>query len=206
MTQSPRQRHWEEVYSTKSETSVSWYQEDPRLSMELIKAFAPAESGRIIDVGGGASVLVDRLLRLSYERIVVLDVSEAALAKSRQRLRGQAERVEWITADITAIEDLGILDLWHDRAVFHFLTDPDDRRKYVDLARRTIPRGGHLILATFADDGPTRCSNLDVRRYNAQAMTAELGRGFTLVQQAREAHTTPSGSSQAFFYGVFQRR
>jgi SAM-dependent methyltransferase len=174
--------------------------------MELIKAFAPAESGRIIDVGGGASMLVDRLLRLSYERIAVLDISEAALARSRGRLGDQAERVEWIAADITAIEDVGVFDLWHDRAVFHFLTDPDDRRKYVDLARRTIPRGGHLILATFADDGPTRCSNLDVRRYNAQTITAELGRGFTLVKQARETHTTPSGSSQAFFYGAFQRR
>lgn len=206
MTQSPRQRHWEAVYSSKSETAVSWYQEDPRLSMELIRAVVPAESGRIIDVGGGASVLVDHLLRLSLARIAVLDVSEAALAKSRERLGGRAARVEWIVADITAIDDVGVFDLWHDRAVFHFLTEPDDRGKYVDLARRTIPRGGHLILATFANDGPTRCSNLDVRRYDAESMAAELGEGFTLVEQATETHVTPSGSSQAFFYGVFRRR
>jgi len=193
MIQSSRQRHWEAVYSSRSETEVSWYQEDPRLSLELIRAFAPAESGRIIDVGGGASVLVDRLLRLSFGRIAVLDVSEAALTTSRGRLGGQAERVEWIAADVTAIEDVGVFDLWHDRAVFHFLTEPDDRRKYVDLARRTIPSGGHLILATFADNGPTRCSGLDVRRYDADTMTAELGEGFTLVEQRRETHVTPSG-------------
>lgn len=174
--------------------------------MELIRAVVPAESGRIIDVGGGASVLVDHLLRLSLARIAVLDVSEAALAKSRERLGGRAARVEWIVADITAIDDVGVFDLWHDRAVFHFLTEPDDRGKYVDLARRTIPRGGHLILATFANDGPTRCSNLDVRRYDAESMAAELGEGFTLVEQATETHVTPSGSSQAFFYGVFRRR
>lgn len=173
--------------------------------MELIGAFAPAESGRIIDVGGGASVLVDRLLRRSFGRIAVLDISTSALATSRKRLGGQAERVDWIAADITAIDEVGIFDLWHDRAVFHFLTDAADRRKYVDLAQRTITRGGHLILATFADDGPTRCSNLDVRRYNADSMAAELGEGFTLVRQERETHTTPAGSSQAFFYGVFRR-
>jgi SAM-dependent methyltransferase len=173
--------------------------------MELIEAFAPAESGRIIDVGGGASVLVDRLLRRAWARIAVLDISEAALTKSRARLGDRSDRVEWIAADITAVEDLGGFDVWHDRAVFHFLTDPDDRRKYAELARRTLPIGGHLIVATFADDGPTRCSGLDVRRYNAETMSAELGEGFSLVEQARETHATPSGSAQAFVYGAFQR-
>ena len=160
----------------------------------------------MIDVGGGASLLVDRLLDLPFERIAVLDISEAALSKARSRLGERASRVEWIVADIIEAESLGIFDVWHDRAVFHFLTDAADRRRYVELARRTVPVGGHHIIATFAGDGPKRCSGLDVCRYNAETMGAELGGGFSLVREARESHTTPRGSSQAFFYGVFRRQ
>ena len=149
---SDRKTHWEEVYTTKTETGVSWYQDDPKLSLELIGAFAPTEGGRIIDVGGGASILVDRLLDLPFERIAVLDISEAALGKAKSRLGERASRVEWIAADVTEVRDVGSFDVWHDRAVFHFLTEAEDRRKYVDLARRTVPEGGHLIIATFADD------------------------------------------------------
>jgi SAM-dependent methyltransferase len=206
MLQAQRKEHWEAVYQTKGETDVSWFQDDPRLSLELIRAFAPAGGGRIIDVGGGASLLVDRLLGLPFERIAVLDISETALSKARSRLGERASRVNWIVDDITEAESLGIFDVWHDRAVFHFLTDAADRRKYVGLARRTVPVGGHLIIATFADDGPRRCSDLDVCRYNAGSMGTELGEGFSLVRDAREAHTTPWGSSQAFFYGVFRRQ
>lgn len=198
--------HWERVYQTRGEANVSWYQSDPRLSLELIRDFAPPEGGRIIDVGGGASPLVDRLLSVSFQRIAVLDVSETALGMARSRLGDLAAGVEWIAADITAVELLGIFDVWHDRAVFHFLSDPDDRGKYVDLARRTIAPGGGLIIATFADDGPKRCSDLDVCRYNARTLAAELGEGFSMVREARETHTTPWGSSQAFFYGVFRRQ
>jgi SAM-dependent methyltransferase len=197
--------HWDEVYSSKGVTGVSWYQGEPGLSLELIRAVAPPAGGRIIDVGGGASVLVDRLLDLPFERIAVLDVAETALGKARSRLGERAGRVEWIAADVTEIDDVGTFDVWHDRAVFHFLTDAADRKKYVDLARRTVPEGGHLIIASFADDGPKRCSDLDVCRYNAGSMAAELGPGFSLVREAREAHTTPSGSPQAFFYGSFRR-
>jgi SAM-dependent methyltransferase len=201
-----RKAHWESVYSTKGETGVSWYQSEPRLSLELIRAVAPSARGRIIDVGGGASVLVDRLLDLPFEKIAVLDISEAALSKAKSRLGERARRVEWIAADITEAEPLGTFDIWHDRAVFHFLTDAADRRKYVELARQTVPEGGHLIIASFADDGPKRCSDLDVCRYNAETMGAELGEGFSLIREAREMHTTPWGSSQAFFYGVFRRQ
>ena len=201
-----RKQHWEAVYQTKGETNVSWYQDDPRLSLELIGAFAPTEGGRIIDVGGGASVLVDRLLGCPFERVTVLDISETSLAKAKSRLGERAARVEWVVADITAVESLGTFDVWHDRAVFHFLTEAADRRKYVELARRTVPEGGHLIIASFADDGPKRCSDLDVCRYNAETMGAELGEGFSLVREARETHTTPWGSSQPFFYGVFRRQ
>jgi SAM-dependent methyltransferase len=206
MTTTDRKGHWEAVYSTKAETGVSWYQEEPRLSVELIRAVAPAEGGRIIDVGGGASVLVDRLLDLPFGEIAVLDISETALGKARARLGGRAERVRWVVADVTEAHELGTFDVWHDRAVFHFLTDPDDRRRYVELARGTVPEGGHLVLATFADDGPRHCSDLDVCRYNARSLPSELGEGFSLVRAAREIHRTPWGSSQPFFYGVFRRR
>jgi SAM-dependent methyltransferase len=201
-----RKWHWEGVYQTKGETNVSWYQEEPRLSLELIGMFAPAGGGRIIDVGGGASVLVDRLLERPFERLAVLDLSETALAKSRDRLGERAGQVEWFVADITALESVGTFDLWHDRAVFHFLTDAEHRKKYVELARRTVPEGGHLIIATFADDGPKQCSNLDVCRYSAASLGAELDGGFSLVREARETHATPWGASQSFFYGVFRRQ
>jgi SAM-dependent methyltransferase len=204
MLPTERKAHWEGVYSSKCETGVSWYQAEPRLSLELIRAVARSLRGRIIDVGGGASVLVGRLLDCSFERVAVLDISEVALRKAQARLGERAGRVGWIAGDVTQIQDLGTFDIWHDRAVFHFLTDAEDRRNYVDLARRTLTDGGHLIIATFADLGPTQCSGLDVCRYNAQSMASELGKDFALVSEARETHTTPWGSSQAFFYGVFQ--
>jgi ubiquinone/menaquinone biosynthesis C-methylase UbiE len=199
-----RKSHWEGVYTTWDETGVSWYQDEPTRSLELIGAVAPATGGRIIDVGGGASVLVDRLLGLSFERIVVLDISETALGKARLRLGERARRVKWLVADVTELQDVGTFDVWHDRAVFHFLTDAADRKKYVELARRTVPTRGHLIIATFADDGPKRCSDLDVCRYNADSLGAEL-EGFSLVRETADTHTTPWGTSQAFFYGVFRR-
>lgn len=205
MIETDRKTHWETVYSTKTETGVSWYQDEPKLSLELIGAVAPAAGGRIIDVGGGASVLVDRLLDRPFERIAILDISETAIGKARARLGERAGRVRWVVADVTEGPELGVFDVWHDRAVFHFLTDPADRRSYVELARETVPEGGHLVIATFADDGPKQCSNLDVCRYNARSLASELGEGFSLVRKARETHTTPWGSPQAFFYGVFKR-
>ncbi len=206
MVETDLKAHWEKVYSSRVATGVSWYQAEPRLSLELIRAVAPAAGGRVIDVGGGASVLVDRLLDLPFERIAVLDVAETALGKARSRLGERAGRVEWIAADVTGIEDVGTFDVWHDRAVFHFLTDAADRSKYVDLARRTLPEGGHLVIASFADDGPKRCSDLDVCRYNAASMAAEMGEGFSLVKEAGQTHTTPWDTPQAFFYGVFRRQ
>ncbi len=202
---SDRKSHWEDIYTTKAETGVSWYQDEPKRSLELIGAVAPAQGGRIIDVGGGASLLVDRLLDLPFERIAVLDLSEAALGRARSRLGERASRVEWFAADVTEVGEIGTFDVWHDRAAFHFLTDEADREAYVELARRTVPEGGHLIVATFADVGPKRCSGLDVCRYNADSLRAELGQGFLLVREARETHTTPGGLPQEFFYGVFQR-
>jgi SAM-dependent methyltransferase len=206
MAEIDRKAHWENVYSTKGETGVSWYQREPRLSLELIRSIAPARGGRIIDVGGGASELVDRLLDLPFEKVAVLDISATALNMARSRLGQRSGRIEWIAADISKVDNVGTFDIWHDRAVFHFLTDAADRRKYVDLARHTVSVGGHLVIASFADEGPKQCSDLDVCRYNAQTMSAELGEGFSLVREDRESHTTPLGSSQAFFYGVYRRQ
>jgi 2-polyprenyl-3-methyl-5-hydroxy-6-metoxy-1,4-benzoquinol methylase len=198
--------HWDSVYSAKGETGVSWYQSEPHLSLELIREVAPTKHGRIIDIGGGASVLVDRLLDLPFKTVAVLDISETALDKARSRLAKRAERVQWIVADVTKVGDLGTFDVWHDRAVFHFLTDPSDRKAYVELARRTLPPGGHMIIATFAVSGPPKCSDLDVCRYDAASLTAELGERFSLVRETGETHLTPWGSPQPFLYGVFRRR
>jgi hypothetical protein len=202
---SDRKEHWESVYSAVDETALSWYQQDPCLSLALIKSVAPHGGGRIIDIGGGASVLVERLLEHPFERIAVLDISETALGKARSRLGARASRVQWIVADVSQAHGIGTFDIWHDRAVFHFLTDERDRRSYVQLARETLPEGGHLIIASFGIDGPKRCTGLDVCRYDVKSMAAELGGGFSLVQEASETHTTPRGFLQAFFYGVFRQ-
>jgi SAM-dependent methyltransferase len=205
MAHKDRKDHWEAVYRANGAMGVSWYQEVPRLSLELIRFVAPA-TARIIDVGGGASLLVDRLLDQSFSNLTVLDISEVALERSKERLGSRANKVQWLAADVTTAIDLGGFDVWHDRAVFHFMTDVVDRQKYVELARRTVRKGGHLIIATFADNGPVQCSGLDVCRYNAETLAAELGEGFSLMREAKETHSTPRGSSQAFFYGVFRRR
>ncbi|QDV35572.1 class I SAM-dependent methyltransferase [Tautonia plasticadhaerens] len=206
MTRQGRKGHWEQVYSTRGETGVSWYQSEPALSLDLIRSVAPAAHGRIIDVGGGASVLVDRLLDLGFETVAVLDISRTALETARARLGRRSGAVRWIEADVTEVRDIGTFDIWHDRAVFHFLTEAADRARYAELARRTVLPGGHLIIATFADDGPRRCSDLDVCRYNPGSLASEFGNGFSLVGSAGETHTTPWGSQQAFTYGVFRRQ
>lgn len=200
-----RKAHWDEVYTTKGETDVGWFQANPALSLELILSVAPA-GGWVIDVGGGASRLVDRLLDLEFAHVAVLDISATALAKAKVRLGERAPAVRWIEADVTTVDSVGTFGVWHDRAVFHFLTDPADRRKYVELAARTVPPGGYLIVATFALNGPPKCSGLDVCRYDAESLSREFEDAFSLVREARETHVTPKGSAQAFVYGLFRRR
>ena len=195
--------HWETVYATKGDGEVSWTEDQPTRSLALIAGVCPPP-GRVIDVGGGTSALGERLLSAGY-RVAVLDISEAALARSRERLGPRAEDIQWIAADITAKPDLGQFDVWHDRAVFHFLTDPADRAAYVSLLRRAVPVGGHAVIATFAPDGPERCSGLEVRRYDGRSLAAELGAGLTLITSTRETHLTPWGKPQSFQYGLFRR-
>ncbi len=159
----------------------------------------------MVDVGGGASTLVDHLLERDLNNVAVLDISRVALEKTRTRLGERAAKVRWIVADVTAAPEIGEFDVWHDRAVFHFLTEAQDRQAYLELARRSVPAGGYLIIGTFALDGPERCSGLAVRRYDAPALQAELGAGFSLVAEIAETHVTPSGKPQQFVYGLFRR-
>lgn len=197
--------HWDGVYASRDVTEVGWYQPEPKVSLDLITQAADGRRVSVVDVGGGASVLVDRLLDRGFTGVAVMDIAEYALEKARDRLGDRAWRVRWIVGDVTGVEGVEQYDVWHDRAVFHFLTSPDDRQKYAALARRSMRQGGHLIIATFAPDGPDRCSGLPVCRYTAQTLAAEFVDGFELVKEVRDTHTTPSGKSQAFTYAMFRR-
>lgn len=193
--------HWNHVYETKTSDSVSWFQEHAEQSLRLIRATGMAATASIIDVGGGASTLVDDLLLDGYHSLSVLDLSAKALAAAQQRLGPRASEVRWIEADITrATLPAHAYDFWHDRAVFHFLTAPEQRRAYVDTVLRAVKPGGHVIVATFAEDGPLQCSGLPVMRYSANGLHTEFGAPFTLLQHEREEHLTPSGSVQRFVY------
>lgn len=198
--------HWERVYSTKATDAVSWFQPHPVVSLRLIEATGVSGDASIIDVGGGASTLVDGLLALSYRNITVLDLSAAALDAARKRLGPKAKAVTWLESDIRKAElPLHAYDLWHDRAVFHFLAASEDRQAYLEAARRSVRPGGHVIVATFAEDGPRRCSGLPVVRYSAAQLDAEFGEAFDLVAQERELHETPFGTTQPFTYCVFRK-
>ena len=198
-----RHEHWNSIYETKAVTDVSWFESDPQLSWELISCASPS-LGRIIDVGGGASRLVDRLVATGFESVTVLDISEIALEHAKARLGNAATQVHWLVGDICQITQLSPCDIWHDRAVFHFLTEQEDRRKYVELVTRTLRIGGHLILETFAVDGPPKCSGLKVCRYDADSLARELGPRFRLMRQLSHKHVTPAGKPQQFFCGVFE--
>lgn len=200
----PRKDHWDAVYTTKANDEVSWYEVDPTLSLNLIQQVSTIPNS-VIDVGGGQSFLADRLLDIRIGKVAVLDISNVALDRTKERLGGRAANVEWIEADVTSISNVGTFDLWHDRAVFHFLTEPKDREAYVELAVKSIPVGGHLIIGTFANDGPDKCSGLPVCRYDADSMASTLGNRFMLVSSQNHVHATPWGKEQHFFFGVFQR-
>lgn len=197
--------HWEEVYGTKAADEVGWFKPSFDVSYRLIEEVSPARSSRIIDVGGGASLFVDGLLARDFEHVSVLDIAASALEQAKLRLGSSASKVNWIVGDICQATCLGPLDIWHDRAVFHFLTDADDRKRYAAVARKAIPVGGHAIIATFSPTGPQRCSGLTTCRYSAADLAAELGEGFELVKEVPEVHVTPRGKQQSFVYALLRR-
>jgi ubiquinone/menaquinone biosynthesis C-methylase UbiE len=193
--------HWEEVYDTKDSTKVSWFQDNPELSLQLIEHTCVGNLAQVIDVGGGASTLVDNLLDRDYQNITVLDISASALQVAQKRIGSQANVVTWLDADITQVQlPYQFYDVWHDRAVFHFLTRASDRQKYVEAVMHSVKAGGHVIVATFDIDGPSRCSGLEIVRYNSDSLHNEFGDKFNLVHSTSESHETPFGTKQKFIY------
>ncbi|MEX0898809.1 MAG: class I SAM-dependent methyltransferase [Steroidobacteraceae bacterium] len=201
-----RQDHWNQVYREKGPQKLSWFQRRPELSLAIIESSGIEKDAGVIDVGGGTSALVDSLLDGGYQRIAVLDISGAALDQSRSRLGTRADAVEWYEADVTTFEPPHRFGLWHDRAVFHFLTESEDRRAYVATLRRTLQPDGTVVISTFAIDGPPKCSGLEVVRYDADSMCAELGAEFQLQEVRREIHVTPWQTEQRFIYFRLQRQ
>jgi SAM-dependent methyltransferase len=196
-----RKQHWEQIYTTKASDNVSWFQEHADQSLALIHGTGLGKEAAIIDVGGGASRLVDDLVADGYTDLTVLDLSAAALAVAKQRLGKHAHAVHWMEGDITRVDfPVHRFDLWHDRAVFHFLTEPADRHAYVERVLRAVRPGGHVIIATFSEDGPEKCSGLPVVRYCPETLHAEFGEAFHLIKHNKEAHQTPFGTEQQFVY------
>lgn len=197
-------KHWENVYRTKSPLKVSWYQQDPILSLSLITRAELPLDAPIIDVGGGSSTLVDRLYDEAFTNISVLDISSSALAHVKARLADKADAVHWYEEDVTRFKPPQRFALWHDRAVFHFLTNSADRERYVNVLKQALKPRGHIIIMTFAIDGPSKCSGLEIVQYDAEKLTAELGPGFKLVETGHETHHTPAGNQQKFAYFHFR--
>ena len=197
--------HWDAVYATKGERDVSWFQESPAVSLDLIAATGAKPDDPIVDIGGGASRLVDALLDRGFEAVTVLDLSGQALAVASARLGPRAAQVRWIVADVTAWQPTETFAVWHDRAAFHFLTAAEDRAAYAQRVRNAVRPGGHVIIGTFAPDGPERCSGLPVMRHDAASIGEVLGPSFALVETRRDDHVTPMGTTQRFQFSRFRR-
>jgi len=197
-------QHWENVYRNKAPLEVSWYQQEPVLSLSLIDNADLSPDAAIIDVGGGASVLVDRLCDAAYTNISVLDISGSALAHAKARLKHQSNKVHWHERDITRFKPTRRYALWHDRAVFHFLTERIDKERYIDVLRQALEPRGHIIIMTFAIGGPSKCSGLDIVQYDWAKLSSELGPGFKLIETGHEVHHTPAGGQQKFAYFHFR--
>jgi trans-aconitate methyltransferase len=200
-----RKQHWEDVYASKAVHETSWHQAEPAPSLAMIRHAAGGRKPSLIDVGGGASLLVDSLLDEGFADLTVLDISGHALEQARLRLGRRASRVEWVEADITQFEPGRTYEIWHDRAAFHFLTEAEDRRRYVEVLLRSLAESGQVIIAAFAPDGPEKCSGLDIVRYDARALGAELGPAFVQVEERYEVHLTPAGREQRFGFHRFRK-
>ena len=209
MEATSRQVHWDNVYTTKGENEVSWFQQSAAPSLDLIVQAGATDESAIIDIGGGASRLVDSLVEQGFEDVTVLDLSAAALTVARGRLESHlgasAEKVRWIVADVTTWKPARVYDIWHDRAAFHFLTDASDREAYIACLGDGLRIGGHAIIATFAPDGPEKCSGLPVARYDGESLGQTLGAAYQLLHTERHEHATPWGARQAFQFSIFRR-
>ena len=205
LTPMDRTEHWDRIYERRSPRVVSWYEPRPATSIRRVCEAVAGGARSLLDVGGGASALIDEVLDLGLQRIAVLDISERALQASKERLGTRAEHVEWLVGDVTTIDDVGMFDIWHDRAVLHFLTDAFDQERYVSLCERTVAPGGIAIVATFASDGPEMCSGLPVQRYDASGLAERCGPRFELLDSERHLHLTPRGVEQRFIYASFRR-
>ena len=198
-------QHWDRIYGTKGERDVSWFEAQPTVSVEMMEAAGLTADTCVVDVGGGESRLVDALLAKGLDCLAVLDISGVAIQHAQARIGTPAKAVTWIQADLTADWDLKPMDIWHDRAVFHFLTEREDRARYVEHLRHTLKPGGSAIIATFALDGPATCSGLPVARYAPETLASELGKEFSLVESRPHQHVTPWGAVQSFQYSRFSR-
>jgi 2-polyprenyl-3-methyl-5-hydroxy-6-metoxy-1,4-benzoquinol methylase len=198
--------HWEDVWSRKKSDQVSWYQDYPKTSIEMILSTNSSEDARIIDVGGGDSNLVSELLDLGFKNITVLDISAKALEKAKERLGKRAEMVKWTECDIRRFDTNDRYDVWHDRALLHFLTSEEDLKNYVELTRKHVVEGGFLILSTFSTNGPMMCSGLDVKQFSEESMKELFSNGFDHIKSFEEKHTTPFGASQIFIWTVFRKK
>lgn len=206
MTEINKKAHWANVYENKQSTEVSWFEQTPDVSLGLISELKPRKSASIIDVGGGASSLVDCLLNQGYSNISVLDISEEALSVVKERLGERQSNVHWIVSNICEwLPKPGSIDIWHDRATFHFMTTEADRDAYISRMKSALPKGGHAIIGTFALDGPEKCSGLPIVRYEPKSLQSVLGNEFSLVEFVKHTHTTPWGSHQSFQFSVFKR-
>ncbi|RZJ33924.1 MAG: class I SAM-dependent methyltransferase [Flavobacterium sp.] len=199
---SENKKHWETVYETKSPDQVSWTQKVPHTSLDFIHSFGLDKSAKIIDIGGGDSNLVDYLIELGYENITVLDISAKALEKAKSRLGKKAEKVNWVVSDVTEFNPQSSFDIWHDRAAFHFLTTPGQITKYIEIARRAVT--GYMVIGTFSETGPAKCSGLNIAQYNEKTLTERFENGFEKLHCVAEEHTTPFNTKQNFVYCSFK--
>lgn len=199
-------QHWDHIYGTKAEEEVSWFQPYPKTSMEFVNLFHLPTDAAIIDIGGGDSHFVDALLEKGYQNIWVLDISVKAIEKAKERLGERAAAIHWVVSDVTEFVPPVPFDFWHDRAAFHFLTTESAIDQYVDLAERAIKKDGYLILGTFSEHGPQKCSGLDIRQYSEASMSARFEAGFNRIKCVREDHTTPFHTTQNFLFCSFQKK
>ncbi len=197
-----RKNHWETVYNTKNPDEVSWTQEVPQISLDFIHSLQLDKSARIIDVGGGDSKLVDYLLNEGFENVTVLDISGKALERAKKRLGDKAHKVKWVESDILKFNPQETYDVWHDRAAFHFLTEPEQIQTYVELTKKVVD--GHMILGTFSENGPKKCSGLDIKQYNEEAMEATF-QNFEKIHCRTEDHKTPFNTTQNFIFCSFKK-